>query len=723
MPDNKDALLEEARDRFTLVCDVEEKQRERERLDLEFQVPEFQWDEGARKARAGGDGTPPRPILSISKLDQPRQLILNQMRQADLGVQVHPISEEADQETAEMIQGLYRHIERKSHAELARYWAFDRAVTAGRGAYRVLTEYDDEGGDPSDQRIVIKRILHQEGVYLDPAATEPDYSDGRFAFVVAWMTRDEFKRQFPKSRASLANMLEWSTLEQEAPEWVREDDVLVAEYWYKVYEPEEFSVEGEKRTRDKVVVKVCKMSGWEVLEESQTWPGKYIPIIPTIGRELQPFDEERRFVGMIASAKDGQRLYNFAASTLVERMALEPKAPFMVDVKTIEGYEQFWDQANTRNFPYLPYNSMIGGQVLPAPVRAQIDSSGMSIAMMALQEADQFIQATTAVFDPSLGRLPQKERSGRAIMALQQQADAGTSHFIQNLADISMVYEAKVVLDLIPKIYDRPGRVTQIVRGDDQKASAVMLNAPFVMDPRTKRPIPAPPGMPGMPPPPNVKTYDLSKGVYSVSVNIGKAFQTRLQEGSERIGELLANKPELFMMMGDLFLRFQDWPGAHEMAERMAKVRERQFPGLGEGEDGVPPPEQVQAQMQGMQQQMQQMGQQLQMAMQAMETEQAKQQASIAKAQLEAQTRMSEAQMERDTKLRISAADNETKLALAGMEAKMAALLELLTLEREAAKAERAAEEAREDRTHEVVMGELGQPAPEEPEMEEAPRG
>lgn len=709
------AKVEEARERYKLVRTAEEKQRQRETEDLKFQVPELQWSDKDKSARAGGDGTPPRPTLSISKLDQPRMLILNQMRSADLGVQVHPVSEDAEQETAEAIQGLYRHIERKSRAELARYWAFDRAVTAGRGAYRVLTEYDDEGGDPSDQRIVIKRILHQEGVYFDPAATEPDYSDGRFVFVVAWISKDEFARRYPNAQKKGQSKLNWEGLREEAPEWVRDDDVLVAEYWYKEPVEEEFEVEDGTRTRASDAVYRCMLSGWEELEPSQLWPGKLIPIVPTVGRELQPFDEERRFVGMIRPARDGQQLYNYAASTLVERMALEPKAPFVAGARSIEGYEDLWKQANARNFAVLPYNDVVEGQVVPPPQRAQVDSAGMSIAMMALQEADQFIQAATATFDPSLGRLPQKERSGRAILALQQQGDAGTSHFLQNLADISMNYEARVVLDLMPIIYDRPGRITQIIRGDDGKSEPVMLNAPFMVDHQTKRPMPAKPGQPG------VKNYDLKRGVYSVSVSVGKNFQTRLEHGAEFLTELVSKMPALMPMIGDLVFQFRDDPGAREIAKRFAKIREKQFPGLGEGEDGQPTPEQMQGQLEQMGQALKQMEGQFKGVVQALETEQAKQQATMMKAQLEAQTasqkaelEMARAQLEADTKLRISGADNETKLAIAGLQAQMDEMLEVLKLTAEAAKLRKAQE-------HEAVMGELGRPAPEEPEPAEVP--
>jgi hypothetical protein len=714
------SILTEAAERFKVASEAEEKQRERERADLEFQVPELQWDEKSKQLRQGDGQTSGRPMLSISKLSQPRRLILNQMRSADLGINIHPISEKAESETAEILQAKYREIERKSRAELARAWAFDRAVQAGRGAYRVLTEYDDESEVPSDQRIVIKRIYHQDGVYFDPSASEPDYSDGRYAFVVSWMSASEFKRQFPKAKPAPANKLEWEGMRAEAPEWVRDEDVLVAEYWHKEFEAEEFEVEGEKRTREKVKVRVDKMCGWDVLE-SMDWPGKWIPIIPTIGRELQPFDEERRCVGIVFDARDGQKLYNFAASTLVERMAMEPRAPFVAAAEVLEGYEHLWQTANIKNHAVLPFNAVVkDGAMLPPPQRAQIDASGMSIALMALQEADGFIQATTAVFDPSLGKMPQKERSGRAIMALQQQADAGTSDFLQNLADISLTYEARVVLDLIPKIYDRPGRITRIVRGDDKKTEAVMLGQPYIMDPKTKQPRAAQPGEQ------NAKTVDLARGIYDVSVNVGKGFQTRLQEGSERIGEMLANKPELFMMMGDLFLRYQDWPGSKEMADRMAKVREKQFPGLGEGEDGQIPPEQQQAMLQGMKQQLQAQGQQMQAMQMALETDRAKQEAAMAKAQLDAQTK----QMDIEAKLRMNAADNQTKLTVAGMEGKIETLLTLLELESEARQVRQAQAHdaammersgAREtsalvsQQQHEVVMGELGRPEPEEP--------
>jgi hypothetical protein len=638
-------LLEDARARFKLVREAEADQRNRENEDLRFCIPENQWDDEDRQARRGDGGKiPPRPTLSVTRLDQPKHLILNQMRTSDLGVLVHPVSEDADEDTAEMQQGMYRFIERKSRAELVRYWAFDRAVTAGRGVYRVITEYDPESPEPTDQRIMLRRILHQDGVYFDPTASEPDHADGKWAFVTTWMDKDEFKRQFPKAKGIPSDQHEWEGMRTEAPGWVREDDVLVAEYWFK-----EFSTEGDRETW---TVKCAKVCGWDVLEKPVSWPGLWIPLIEVPGHELQPFDSERRWVGMVRNARDGQKFYNFAVSTFVEDLQVEPKAPWKAPIKAIEGYESVWQEANYRNFSVLPFNHVDEmGNPIPAPERTQIDGSRMSLAAMAMQQADQLIQASTATFEASLGRLPEQERSGRAIIALQQQANEATGGFLMNLADVAMTYEARVVLDLIPRIYDRPGRIARIVKGEKKPATPVMLNRPFITNPETGMPMPVPPE--GAPQEAKVQTFDLKRGIYDVSVTIGKSHQTRLEEGQERIGELMAKRPELFMMMGDIYLDWADYPGSAEMAERMRKVIEKQMPGVLEEEDGQSTPEQLKGMVAQLQEALKMQGMEMQSMKQALETDRVKNESRERIALMDNESREQIAQLNADVKLAV----------------------------------------------------------------------
>ena len=483
----KEKLLSRVKACFKAASDVDCKQKEREREDLSFQLPENQWDPEARRYRKGTATSPGRPMLSVSLLSQPMQLIQNQAAQARLGVEIHPVSEKANPEVAEVLQGLYRRIERDSNAQQARLWALDRAKQCGRGWYRVNTQWDEDGDDEFDQEIVIERILNQEDVYVDPAAQKADFSDANWALIVTYVPVEDFKEQYPDAEVP-SNDAQFKSWLGSDPAWVRADGetkaVLVAEYFWKVKKVS--TVKKAKRERQLEVVKVKRAlaTAREILEESEM-DGRYIPLVPVVGTELQPFDGQRIWEGMVRKARDAQKFFNFSISTLVERMAMEPKAPFVGAEGQFRGHEEEWLLANVRNQPYLEYRpTSHEGNLNPPPGRAQVDSSGMSVALMALDQARQFVQSATSVYAPSLGEMPQQQskQSGRAILALQQQSDAGTSQFLENLATISIPHEARIVLDWMQYVYDRPGRVVQVL-GEEDEEKSVMLNAPHVMSP------------------------------------------------------------------------------------------------------------------------------------------------------------------------------------------------------------------------------------------------
>ena len=721
--------ITQALDRFKLGVDADGDQRKREVDALRFQVPELSWPNDVKEQRkpqlVGGVAIPQRPMLSIPSLDQPIQLTLNAEKAAHLGIGIHPLSDEADDDTAEVIQGLYRRIEVESRANLARSWAFERAVKAGRGYYRVITERDPDGGSPFDQRIVIKRILQQASVVMDPFAQEPDGSDAEWAFLVNDMPFATYKRRYPNSQMASFTEDELSALGTDTQHWVSGDEgagraVRVAEYYRLETDhkrrvllddgsdsfddaiPEGRTVrEGEASRGASEAVKTLYWSvinAVEELEPAQEQDGRYIPIIPVVGRELIPFESERRWVGMIEPNKDAVRLLNYSASSAVEMASLETKAPYTMVEGQEEGHEQEWQLANVRNFPYLRYrNVSLNGTPAPPPQRTQVDTSRLGPSMLLLQQAREFIHQGTGAFESALGQQTSNARSGRAVMALQQQHEAGSSHFLDNLAEISLTYEAKVVLDLIPHIYDRPGRVARILDAEDNPKT-VMLNAPFTMNPQTKRPQPAPaqgprpmappqmgppppppappgvmpgpmpPGMPpqggpmppGMPmpggPPPaqgeKPKNFDLKKGRYGVTVTIGKSYKSRAEEGADELGNLFQAQPQLFPILGDIYLKFRDFPGHLEAAARVKKL----LPLPLQEQTNQPSPEQ-------MQQQLQQAGQMVEQLTKALDEKTRLLDSDGQKLQMQAQT----AQSDQAAKLEIERMRNETQLAITAM--------------------------------------------------------
>ena len=702
------ADLQQALDRFKVGSDADVEQRNREVDALRFQVPDLCWPTEVKDQRKpqliGGVAIPQRPMLSIPSLDQPIQLVLNAEKAAHLGVAIHPLSDDAEETTAEIIQGLYRRIEVESRASLARSWAFERAVKAGRGYYRVMTEPDPDSDDPFDQRIMIKRILQQGSVVLDPFAQEPDYSDGQWAFIINDMPWAAYKRRYPNSQMASFSEDELSAVGMSTQSWVSGDEgegraVRVAEYYRMEYEtvsrvllddgtdaPEGQVPPGrtartgkEARTRQekRPTLYWSTINAIEELEPKQEMDGRYIPIIPVVGRELIPFEQERRWVGMIEPNKDAVRLLNYSASSAVEMASLETKAPYTMVEGQEEGHEEEWQLANVRNFPYLRYrNVSLNGTPAPPPQRTQVDTSRLGPSMLLLQQAREFIHQGTGAFESALGQQSPNAKSGRAILALQNQHETGSSHFLDNLAEISLTYEAKVVLDLIPHIYDRPGRIARILDKEDEPKT-VMLNAPFTMNPQTKRPQAAPmpgmpmpgqmpgqmpgmpgqmPGMPGQMPGQGPKkpaeNYDLRKGRYGVTVSIGKSYKSRREQGADEMGNLFEANPALFPILGDIYLKFRDFPGHLEAAERVKKM----LPPPLQAQDAGPDPQQLQQQLQQASQMVEQLSKALDEKTQLLESD-------GQKLQMQAQ----QAQGEQQAKLEIERMRNETQLAITAM--------------------------------------------------------
>jgi len=354
-------------------------------------------------------------------------------------------------------------------------------------------------------------------------------------------------------------------------------------------------------------------------------------------------------------SKDGQRLFNYAVSTAVETAALEPKAPFIGYEGQFEGHEQAWAQANIRNFPYLEVKPItLGGQVVPLPQRNTAGANlGPSLALV--DQADSYIKSTTFVYDPSLGSSA-GSRSGRAVLALQQQADIGNSNYLDNLASVSMTYEAKVLLDLIPKIYDRPGRVARIL-GTDDEVKQVMLNAPFSMS-ESGRPVPMLPGTPPSSPVPggrprNIKRYDLAQGKYVATVSVGRAYRTRVEQGADELAQVLQASPNLMPLIGDLYFKYRDFPGHLEIARRLKKMAPPEV----REDDQELDPQQLMAQLEQIKaesgQMIEQMTKQMEEMTKTIEGKVIEQQALLQKAQIEAQARVQVAEIQAQAQMAV----------------------------------------------------------------------
>lgn len=616
-------ILEEAKTRFKRCVDDHEEERAKQLDDLVFCEID-QWPPEVRAAREN-DITGARPCLTIDKVNQYIVQVCNEMRKNRPAIKARPVDDFADVKTAEVFQGVIRRIEDNSSADIAYLTAGESAVKIGEGYFRFVTAFEDETS--FNQEVIVKPVSDTFSVYLGPH-TMPDGSDAEYGFILEDMPRERFKREFPDAKSD-ENDFTSGMGAADFKYWTNGETVRVCEYFYFDFEKVEIvqiedgsvmpksdyddfvarmAIEDALTLPPEVInsrqttlkkTKWCKLTGLEVLEK-QDWAGKYIPIVKVEGKAAT-VKGKRRYKGLVRQAKDSLRAYNYWMSTITEKLALSPKTPFIGAEGQFEGHEAKWAKANTTNYAYLEYKpTEVNGMALPAPQR-QAPAALESAMIQQLSVIEHDIQTSLGMFKASVGQAD-PQQSGRALLALQSQTDTGTFHFPDNVAT-SIRHGGRILIDLIPKIYDTP-RIVRVLGEDGESGSAsIDPSQPEAMTERRD--------MMG-----NIQTiYNLGVGKYDVTATVGPSYATKRMEQSEVMAQIMQGHPELMSVVGDLLFKSMDWPMADKIAERLKKSLPPQLQDTEEGKQEIPP--QIQAAMQQIEQQNQMLDQKAQALSQA----------------------------------------------------------------------------------------------------------
>ncbi len=593
-----DPIIDEAIDFLKLCNDADTMNRQEGLEDLKF-VNGDQWPVELQNSR----NLESRPVLTINKLDGYCRQVTNQQRQQRPRIKVHATNNEADVKTADVIEGMCRHIEVNSNADNAYDIGFDHAVRMGWGFWRVTTDYVKENS--FDQEIYINAIPNPFTVYFDPNSERVDGSDAERCLITTMMSKAKFRKLYPDNDDG-TSFTQRGTGDSQS-EWITKEDIRIAEYFYvkresaTLYqlsngtstfaEGKDFRARLEaagieiidERKSFKRTIKWKKLTAMEVIEE-RDWPGTYIPVVPVYGRHVVIGDKRHKF-GMIRHAKDAQRMYNFWQTTITESVALAPKAKWIMAEGQDEGHESEWAAANVKSFPLLRYKQTdIDGQTAPPPQRLQPEPPPAGV-MAAAAGINTDIATLMGIYDPSQ-QMP-GNISGKALNGQQQQVDLTNFDFYDNLTK-SIAQTGKIILDLIPHIYDSQ-RVMRII-GADGKPDLVNINQPSQDDQGVFKVM-----------------HDMTVGQYDVVMDTGPGFNSKRQAAVDAMMPLVNGNPELFKVAGDLVFRNMDFPGAEVIADRLAASNP-----MSQIDDKSPVPPQVQMQLKANQAQMQQMQQQLQ---------------------------------------------------------------------------------------------------------------
>lgn len=660
--DTIDPVIRRMLDNFKLSDDADKENRKNGLAALKFRRGgKDQWED--KVYNLFGEQNKPRE--SYNQIPQFVHRITNDMR-VNMPQTRFSSGTNGQEEVAEIYEDLARAIQHTSEAEVAYDIAADSQVTIGWGYWRYITEYENDFS--FDQVIKIVAIPNAFTIYDDPNCLNQDFSDRKFLIQVCDVPVADFNAEYGKDYD--ANDLK--SIGDSTPEWATDSTVRVAEYWEvrterrKLYRDafgniSEQPPEGEYTERDVNVprVKWHKCTACDVLE-SKDWPGVYIPYVRVSGETLV-IDGKVFYSGVVEGMMSSQRQYNYWLNSATELVALAPKSPFVAAVGQLEGLEHIWDQANVKNFPYLPYNPVtVNGTVAPPPSRMQ-NGADISAMMALVNQAQQNFYATTGIYPASLGA-PSSEKSGRAIIARQNEGNVSTFHFQDNMAR-ALRFGGRILADLFPKIYDG-SRNIKLLKEDKTKWET-KINEPFV-DEDGKQ-----------------KVFDMTAGTYDVAVTTGASYATKRMEMAESVVQMAQAYPPIMQVAGPDVVRAMDWPGADQIADALERALPPQLQKPVE-ENELPP--QVRMTIEQQQQAIQQLEQQIQQAAQALQEADAK----IASKEADIQLKQAELQF----KAQDARQDAELELAKIQLEQRKIALEEQkIALEAHKLQAEIAAQE------------------------------
>lgn len=508
-----------------------------------------------------GDQRQNRPSIKVSAVDVARVESSNGEQEE---LKISNKSGDKDYKFSEALSGIIRGIEYKSDAETSYDIAFQSAVESGIGFLRVRTDWEEDSWD--DQEFIIDHIEDQFSVTLDPNAKERDYSDMDWCIIDSTMLKDSFTKKYPDARSEPVNA-------DGMGDWYGEKTVRVSEYFTReevtrekamlsdgriVYtddiEPilDELAEAGitieKKRKFKESKVFWRKITGYDVLEGPIETNFNTIPVVPVWGKCLV-IKKKKIFRSAIRNSKDAQRMSDFFDSAAAEAVALAPKAPFIGREGHIEGREDEWGTANTKNHSILTYVAQFQDDQGPRREQpAAVPAADITLGQISTEK----IKATMGMFDASLGA-GGGETSGKMVLARQRQGDRGSFAFIDNLSK-AITRIGQIIVDAYPSIMDTE-RVARLKFQDDSE-DFVVLNQQVFDDESNEW----------------VTIHDLGIAKYDVAVTTGPAFATQRMEAAESMIAFAQAVPNAAGVMADLMAQNMNWPGADIIAKRLKKI-------------------------------------------------------------------------------------------------------------------------------------------------------
>lgn len=491
---------------FRATADVSRQERE-----MSLQDRRFASVAGAQYEGQLAEQLKNKPKFEVNKVGQALIALKGQYRQNRITVDFVPKQGGEDDQTADMLDGLFRADEQDSGGQEAYTNAFDEMAAGGFGAWRLKAIEEDEEDDENEQQRIAFEPIHDadKNVYFDVAAKRVNKSDATECWVLNPIPRKSYEETYKDDPAN------WpEELTNYAKDWYSPDVVIVCEYYRKVKEKQlwqvwadpmgeeqEFEAEELAEVEEDGTVRLEQMqdTGWRLLREKtkrcsyvdkyilsggkvlsgpHRIPGKHIPIIPAYAiRSI--IDGIERWKGLVRDAKDSQRLKNMQISDLALTAATGQRSkPIFTPAQMAGKPATMWAEDGVQNYNYLLVNPLVD------PVTGQYASTGPIGYTQPAQvspAAAALLQLTETDMQDVLGNSTNTEEirsnvSADAVELVQAKHDTRSYIYLDGIAQ-AVQRSGEVWLSMAKELYVEEGRVMKAVSSDG-KTSSYKLKRP-----------------------------------------------------------------------------------------------------------------------------------------------------------------------------------------------------------------------------------------------------
>lgn len=471
-------------------------------LQFALGIPDKQWDPVVLANRNGRTNQQYNIVRAIANQ------IKNPILESPPEIQIYP-GDGATKAAATLLNGLIRHIQKRSQANRAYMHALDCMTLGGIGVWRVTVEDEEDSDFSGDKEVCIEIVDDPSKVKFGPAR-KPDFSDARWVTHEYCLPYVEVKERWP---------------EAEIP--ADEDDcpVTILEHWYKI---------------DGRVEYCYHLENGDILETIEDYKGKCLPFVVCLA-PTHVIDGKLNIFPLTYDLIAPQREINWLKSEAITVTAAHPKARFMAEDGSIEdGDMGDYSRSSTDPVDILWYRRNHAKPDIIAP--PDPPTGYMSLAQANIQIARDI----TGIY-PDMGQQTQRgmdQASGKALKHQRAMSSVAGAHFIDSHRN-ALQRTGEILLDLC-KVYMNDDKI-RISMGADGTPSLVSFGAAMIE---------------------NVANVDLEEGQYGVTISSGASYATMREELLDRLGDLASKDQQIFHLVADFLVSQWPIPGTEDLADR-----------------------------------------------------------------------------------------------------------------------------------------------------------